>query len=102
MAQFNNSKYPSVLEQMERRSLRNAAKNTASRINATGTPVHCSCTLAAYERKGVIAVKFVDTFTKFDPQYQNKHTIITPILEYNQYVEALTSLKHNCAFVLLA
>ena len=39
MAQFNNSKYPSVLEQMERRSLRNAAKNTASRINATGTPV---------------------------------------------------------------
>ena len=68
---------------------------------SAGPTLHSSRTLSTFERKGVISLKYVDTYTRIDTQYQNPNTIQSAILSYNQYVEALNSLRHNCNFVLL-
>jgi len=70
--------------------------------NSQRPTLHSSRTLSTFERKGVVVLKYVDTFTRIDLQYKNPHTIAAPILAYNQYIEAVQSLRHNCNFVLLA
>ena len=93
---------PSPREKSNRQKNLDQIKERYSYARSIRENVHCSRTLSIYETKGEYILKYVDTITRYDNQYLNNNSIVEPLFTYNQYVEALNSLRHNCAFVLFA
>lgn len=102
MSNINNSRMPTPREKTIKLNALKASQEGTSHANSQRPTLHSSRTLSTFERKGVVVLKYVDTFTRIDVQYKNPHTIAAPILAYNQYIEAVQSLRHNCNFVVLA